>query len=108
MSRELHIVTERPNTEPKPTPSELKTGQTKVRRKRRSEGGRDEGGERERHTETERGSVREILTVEEKNFFFRPARERGWPKGGREGEREGDEGTGGERERAREREGDKF
>ena len=114
-TRELHIVTERPNTEPKPTPSVLKNWETEVwfssgvgfggtvlslsfdRRER--DGARD--GEGERDIETERGrdggrgreregeGGREILTAEENCFLFRPREREG---GGRErgrGEREG-------------------
>ena len=63
------------------------------------------GGERERDEGTggERESVggrdgrgeRNFYGERKKNFFFRPARERGWRKGGRDGERKRDEGTGG-------------
>ena len=115
MSRELHIITERPKTER--IPSVLKIGQTEVRfssgvgfglgflspmigeRDGAREGGTE--GERGRDTQRQREGGREILTAEEKNFFFCPARVRGWQNGGREGEREMDEGTrggGGERE----------
>ena len=60
-------------------------------RERRSEGGRDGGGERERLTGHREGG-REILTAKEKNnFFFRPARER--EGGGREGRRGRERGT---------------
>ena len=113
LTRELHIVTERPNTEPKLTPSVLKNWETEVQfssgvgfggtvlslsyerreRERRSEEQRDGGVERD--TKTERGGTAEGDCF----FFFRLARERGWWKGGLEGERERDEeGTGGERD----------
>ena len=71
---------------------------------RDTERGREGRRGRERHTQRQREGAREILTAEEKIFFFRPARVRGWQKGGREGEREMYEGTGGERES----EGEKF
>ena len=48
-----------------------------------------EEGRRGRDTQRQREGGREILMAEENYFlFFHPARERGWRKEGREGERE--------------------
>ena len=62
-----------------------------------TEGERDTQRQREGGTEGEGEGGRELLTAEENCFFFfRPARERGWRKGGRGRER-GTKGPGGER-----------
>ena len=121
--RKLHIVTERPKTEPKPTPSVLKNGKPMSgflpvsvsvwgfgrtvislsydRRERERDGVREGGteGERGRDTQRQREGGREILTAEEKKILLPPCESERVAEGrARGGEREMDEGTGGERE----------
>ena len=94
--KELQIVTERPN-------SDRNRHRSPVFFQRQRQGGTEGEGEREGEGGREFLTVEGNTAAEEKCFFFfRPARERGWRKGGREEERERDEGTGGERQRARE------